>query len=58
MGLMTHRDFNNYLAVFELMESLVKGTRLNDILEVQYQILSHRFTKEVEIMKILLVLNT
>ena len=28
MGLMTHRDFNNYLAVFELMESLVKGPDL------------------------------
>ncbi len=27
MGLMTHRDFSNYSAVFELMESLVKGPR-------------------------------
>ncbi len=28
MGLMTHRDFKNYRAVFELMESLVKGPDL------------------------------
>jgi len=28
MGLMTHRDFSNYSAVFELMESLVKGPDL------------------------------
>lgn len=28
MGLMTHRDFKNYQAVFELMESLVKGPDL------------------------------
>ena len=28
MGLMTHRDFNTYQAVFELMESLVKGPDL------------------------------
>ena len=28
MGLMTHRDFSNYTAVFELMESLVKGPDL------------------------------
>ena len=28
MGLMTHRDFKNYQAVFELMESLVKGLDL------------------------------
>ena len=28
MGLMTHRDLNNYLAVFERMESLVKGPDL------------------------------
>jgi deoxyadenosine/deoxycytidine kinase len=28
MGLMTHRDFSNYAAVFELMESMVKGPDL------------------------------
>ncbi|CAI8309692.1 MAG: Deoxyadenosine/deoxycytidine kinase [Bacteroidota bacterium] len=28
MGLMTHRDFSNYTAVFDLMESLVKGPDL------------------------------
>ena len=28
MGLMTHRDFSNYSAVFDLMESLVKGPDL------------------------------
>ena len=28
MGLMTHRDFINYLAVFELLEALVKGPDL------------------------------
>ncbi len=28
MGLMTHRDFKNYSALFELMESLVKGPDL------------------------------
>lgn len=28
MGLMTHRDFSNYSAVFELMESMVKGPDL------------------------------
>jgi deoxyadenosine/deoxycytidine kinase len=28
MGLMTHRDFQNYSSLFELMESLVKGPDL------------------------------
>ena len=28
MGLMTHRDFENYSALFQLMESLVKGPSL------------------------------
>ena len=32
MGLMTHRDFENYSSLFQLMESLVKGPATSNIL--------------------------
>jgi deoxyadenosine/deoxycytidine kinase len=36
MGLMTHRDFQNYSSLFELMESLVKGPDFTNIFAQQY----------------------
>ena len=58
MGLMTHRDFENYSSLFKLMESLVKVPICSFIFEVQFQILSVKFTNVGVFMRTPLASNT
>ena len=53
MGLMNQRDFNNYLSLFELMESMIKAPELLIYLRSSIPNLVNKIHKEGENMKIL-----